>query len=530
MIKSLTLDNLGNVYILGTYTGNVDFDLGPDTMYLNAGYYRFDFFAKYDNSGNIIWVKTIKGALGNDIKTDSTGNIYITGSFGSIMYNDTADFNPGYGNAILVSQSSTDMFIAKYDENGSFIWVKGIGSNSDEIATKITIDNVGNIYLTGIFNGMCDFDPDTGNAYLTANTYCIFIAKYNNNGNYVWAINISSSPSYQQEVYSINLDDTGNVYIAGCFTGVADFDSGPGVANLTSVGGFDIYFAKYNPNGNYIWAKSISGEFCSGMALDNNGNIYITGHFGGNADFDPGPGNVILSSSGFSVFIAKYDNNGEYVFAKKFNTTNMSSGRDIAIDCLGNINISGFFTGTVDFDPGSGYSAYTSIGDYDIFFGRYNNNGDYLFAKSIGTLGEEYAYHLDVDVAGSIFIAGLFSNTLDFDPGTGTAYYTANGLRDMFLAKYGNTVNINESGLYKLTMYPNPAINLLSIEVEDIQSFTEGLINIYDMQGRLIKSVPTEKQHGIITIDVSGIKSGIYIVSIGNKVMSSYTAQLIIIH
>ena len=138
------------------------------------------------NAQDLKWAKSIGGAsseLATAIAKDSLDNIYITGSFGS-----TVDFDPGSGTANLTSAGSSDIFIAKYDVNGNYVWAKGMGGTGFEIGNSIGLDSVGNIYITGNFKGTADFDPNLGTANLISTTsYNIFVAKYDNSGNYLWA-------------------------------------------------------------------------------------------------------------------------------------------------------------------------------------------------------------------------------------------------------------------------------------------------------------------------------------------------------
>ncbi|MBW8050176.1 MAG: T9SS type A sorting domain-containing protein [Cytophagales bacterium] len=175
------------------------------------------------------------------------------------------------------------------------------------------------------------------------------------------------------------MDASGNAYITGDFYGTADFDPGAGVQNLTSVGVRDIFFAKYDANGNYLWAKSIGGtsaDFGNSIATNASGNAYITGFFYGTADFDPGAGVQNLTPVGINdIFFAKYDANGNYLWAKSIGSTSNDAGYSIATDAFGNAYITGFFVATADFDPGAGVQNLTPVGGSDIFFAKYQDSG-----------------------------------------------------------------------------------------------------------------------------------------------------------
>ncbi|TAL58674.1 MAG: T9SS type A sorting domain-containing protein [Bacteroidetes bacterium] len=389
------------------------------------------------------WAKNFGGTStdrGNDMAVDASGNVYVIGDFFG-----TADFDPGAGTANLTS-SGFDIFFAKYDVNGNYLWAKRIGSASNQDrGQRIAVDGSGNVYITGVFGGTTDFDPEAGTANLFAvgSSEDVFFAKYDVNGNYLWANGIGST-GYDVG-YDIVVDASGNnVYITGSFAGTADFDPGAGTANLTLVGGnSDIFFAKYNFNGNYVWAKGIgstSADAGNAIAVDGSGNVYITGYFYNTADFDPGAGIANLTSAGTGdIFFAKYDSNGGYLWAKGMGSTTISTydaGKGITVDGNGNVYVTGFFDGTVDFDPSIGTANLFSSGIYDIFFGKYDSNGNYLWAKGIGSTSADAGNAITVGANGNVYITGYFNGTADFDPGAGTSNLTSAGAEDIFFAQY----------------------------------------------------------------------------------------------
>jgi len=306
--NEITLDASGNLYLTGYFRETTDFDPGAGTANLTALGTHDIFLAKYNSTGNYLWAKAM-GSTNNDeaysVTLDGSGNSYITGYFQG-----AADFDPGAGMAILTPVGVSDIFIAKYDASGNFLWAHNIGGTWVDVGSAIAVDGNGNTYLTGIFWQTADFDPGAGTANLTsAGAFDIFIAKYDASGNYLWAKNIGSTGSDVGD--DIALDDGGNFWITGGFTGSVDFDSGAGTANLTSSGSEDIFFAKYSSTGDYLWAKAVGGtgqDEGTSIAVDGGGNTYLTGFFGGTADFDPGTNTANLSPAGaYDIFIARYD-------------------------------------------------------------------------------------------------------------------------------------------------------------------------------------------------------------------------------
>ncbi|MFC2088949.1 SBBP repeat-containing protein [Calditrichota bacterium] len=324
-------------------------------------------------------------------------------------------------------------------------WVYNFGGSSSDTPNNMAVDGSGNVYIIGNFQGSnIDFDPGTGTANLSSNgTTDIFVAKYNSSGEYQWAFNIGGTTG--DNGISIAVDGSGNVYITGRFTGTnVDFDPGTGTHYLSSNGWDDIYFAKYNTNGEYQWAYSIGGstyDFGLSIDVDGSGNVYITGNSQGtNVDFDPGAGTHYLSSNGnFDIFFAKYNSNGVYQWAYNIGGSADEGGYSINLDGSGNVYIAGYFqSSNVDFNPGAGTANLSSNGSNDIFFAKYNTNGAYQWAHSIGGSSAESVAGSALDGSGNVYITGYFSGSnIDFDPGTGTSYLSSNGSpSDIYFAKY----------------------------------------------------------------------------------------------
>ncbi len=239
---------------------------------------------------------------------------------------------------------------------------------------------------------------------------------------------------------SIAVDASGNVYTTGEFYGTADFDPGAGTFDLTPVGNSDIFISKLDALGNFVWARSIGGldSFDKGFstAVDASGNVYTTGKFEGNVDFDPGVGTFTLSSAGSAdIFISKLDAAGNLVWAKAMGGAYHDRGFSIAVDTSGNVYTTGRFEGTADFDPGVGTFTLTSAGDFDIFISKLDATGNLVWAKAMGGTSGDAGYSIAVDASGQVYTTGYFNGTADFDPGVGTFTLTSAGYRDIFVYK-----------------------------------------------------------------------------------------------
>ena len=435
------VDSVGNVYTTGYFQDTVDFDPGPRTVELTSAGFNDIFITKLDSSGSLVWAKRIGGGfddIGLSIFVDSAGNVYTTGYFQGTNVN----FNPGAGTAPLTSSGSADIFISKLDSDGNYVGAWAMGGTTFDYGYGIFVDSTGNIYTTGYFQNTVDFNPGSGAFPLTsAGSQDIFISKLNSDGSFVWAKRIGAAAA--DVGLGISLFSTGNVYITGWFQGTnIDFDPGAAVFPLTSSNGsYDIFVSKLDSNGNFVWAKAMGGiseDIGQAVSVDTLGNVYTTGWFNDTADFDPGAGTALLTSTGSAdIFVSKLDNGGNYVWARAMGGPSSADvGYDIGIDPSGNVYTTGSFQGTdVDFDPGTGTFPLTSAGNEDIFISKLNSSGSFVWAKAMGGPSTDYGYDIAVSPTGAVHTTGYFRGTADFDPGPGTFNLVSAGFEDIFISK-----------------------------------------------------------------------------------------------
>ena len=529
----MATDSLGNVYVIGNLQGtNIDFDPGPGVALLSSAGGTDIFFAKYDSSGNYKWAKSIGGSnedVGARIAVDNSGSVYITGWFESV----NVDFDPGPDAKMLSTAGLTDIYFGKYDTEGNYLWAYSIGSSYNEGGHDITVDNAGHLFITGYFGGTnVDFDPGAGTAFLSsqANSGDVFLAKYHDDGTFDWAMNCSG-PAYEVG-NGIAVDNLGNVCITGGFRGSVDFNPGNDTTLLSSAGGYDIFFAKYDSSGSYLWAHcagSPGDDIGSDIVTDITQNIIISSRFhGANVDFDPGSGNAFLTSNGgFDIATAKYDAGGNYLWARQTGGQQDDYGVKIIVDIESNIYHTGSFKGTnVDFDPGPGTAYLNSAGNDDIYFTSYNSDGNYLWAERIGGIYPDFGGSIALTDPAKVYLTGGFmGSNVDFDPGPGTAFLNSAGGTDIFYAKYSLNVTgienqISEPGkdIILDQNYPDPAFNKTTLR---FSLFKEEYITlkISNLFGKEIKTIMNEvKQPGryLAETDVGGLGAGIYFYSIAS--------------
>jgi hypothetical protein len=257
--------------------------------------------------------------------------------------------------------------------------------------------------------------------------------------------------------------------------GTADFDPGTGTTNLMSAGERDIFIQKLNANGNFIWAKQMGGiKYDEGQSItiDDFGNICTTGNFEDTADFDPGAGTTNLTSLGDrDIFTQKLDTDGNFLWAKQMGGIYTDRGQSITSDANGNVFTIGYFSDLVDFDPGVGTYNLTSKGWADIFIQKLDANGNFQWTIQMGGTGYDFGQSITTDGNGNIYSTGFFSDTVDFDPGAGTANLTSVHGYDVFIQKLNTaTVGMIEKTFSeKIVVYPNPTNGKCSIEFDNHQ-------------------------------------------------------------
>jgi len=381
---------------------------------------------------------------GYAITTDASGNIYVSGIFGN-----TIDFDAGSGTANLTAVGAWDIFVQKLDASGNFLWAKSFGGSSFDEVNSITVDASGNVYTTGFFIGSVDFDPGAGEFSLTsAGSKDIFIQKLDASGDFLWAKSFgNSSDSFGSSGdFGVTVADiSGNVYTTGRFQGTVDFDPGAETFNLSSAGVNDIFVQKLDASGNFLWAKSFgsnSDDSGNTITVDASGNIFIAGNFQGTVDFDPGDSTANLTSVGNSdAFVQKLDASGNFLWAKSFGGSSFDMVQSITVDASGNIFTTGGFQGAADFDPGAATVTLNSAGSRDIFLQKLDDSGNFLWAKSFGGSSFDMVQSMISDTSGDVYTTGWFEDTVDFDPGTGTANLSSVGDLDIFVQKIDDSGN-----------------------------------------------------------------------------------------
>ena len=407
---NISVDAYGNSYVTGYFSGTVTFG---DFTLTSSG--SADFFAaKMDSDGNWLWAKRAGGSgneRGYGIIVDAYGNSYVTGFFFG-----TATF----GDFTLTSSGLGDVFVAKMDSDGNWLWAKGGGGSSIDYSYGISIDSDGNSYVTGKFQGTATFG-----AYIiiSKGSNDCFVIKLDTDGNWLWVT--GGGGSAVDQGVDISVDADGNSYVTGIFQGTAFF----GADSLTSSGAYDVFVAKLGTDGNWQWAEQAGGsenDWGRSIIIDSDGNSYVTGDFKGTAFFRA---DSLASNGNQDIFVAKIDADGNWLWADQAGGTSYDEGHAINVDADGNSYVTGYFGGTASF----GANILTSKGNSDIFVAKLGTDGNWLFVTPAGGINAEHGDGISLDAYGNLYVTGYFGGTASF----GFFTITSIGSNDIYVAKFG---------------------------------------------------------------------------------------------
>ncbi len=446
----VTLDAAGNVYHLGDFSATVDLDPGPGVLLHTGVGFRDIFLQKLDPAGNLIWAFSFGGSdldMSGAVTVDAAGDVIIVGGF-----QDTVDFDPGPNTSLMISNGQFDVFIMKVDASGNFLWARSLGAADRDIARAVDTDANNNIYIAGSFYEAVDFDPGPSTQSVTAGGWNDgFVLMLDANGNFQW-VSTLDGPDITN-LWSVQLDPVGDIYLCGDFKGTVDFDPGSGNFNLTSAGLSDNFTAKLDNNGNLLWARHQGGtgpDYSDRIQIGNGNELYVTGMFSDTVDFDPGPGTLnLVSAGGYDVFVQKLDPAGNLMWVKRYGGSGDDTAEDLKMDAFGYLYLTGAFMDSVDFDPGTGTEVRGAAGNKDAYILKLSPSGQYRWVNTLSSSNRDWGASLALDGTNAIYTCGLFSNTVDFDPSAAVNNLSSAGHWDSFLQKLSNCAPI--SGVTSVT-------------------------------------------------------------------------------
>ena len=404
------------------------------------------------------------------------------------IFSSTATFGSGASAVQLTAVGETDVFIAKYDPAGNLLWAHRMGgpggllqndltpdlpedpersNNSEEgpgakLQQKgetiggIGVDAAGEIYFTGSYNGTATFQDGTTTKTFTPNGKFggafneIYLIKLDPAGNLIWGEQFGGE--FNDNAQGIAVDAAGDAYLTGYFSRTANFNP-TGTFDLTSHGRSDIFAAEYSPTGALDWADGMGSNnldsqrrnMGNSIAIDSAGNVYLTGIFAGNADFDPGPGIFDLKAPDHtSEFIEKLNADGSFGWAEQIGGEGNDGGVSLAVGTDGAIYTLSYFENTINANPGAGApSNFAAAPDEDgnlqddhsdLLIEKLTNSGSLTWAKQISGDGWELGGQIAIDSGGNAYITGSFYDAVNFNtrgtPEIVTSHVSVNAIRD----------------------------------------------------------------------------------------------------
>lgn len=396
------------------------------------------------------------GGVNNDqvmaMTIDEEGNVYATGFFMS----DSADFDPGPNESILINHSSAqDVFVAKYNSDGELIWVKSIGSGSTDMVSDIAIDVHHNVYITGYFHGYVDFDPGPEEDYITSvEQNDAYVLKLDAEGNYVWAKTFGGEE--WNNGITLEISDSGNVYMAGEYRGIIDLnpdEESEMLADGTYMNAGDEFFVvKLDSSGSFVWGHgfgSAGDDWVFDLIILENEDIVISGVFCNAVDFDPGPDEYIMTTNSYhqNMYLLKLDADATFIWARQYGGPGNVYGSSIEINSKNQFLLTGSFNHDPIFEIDGSEQQFYELSHRDIYVMLLDEAGDISWIKIIETANESGASSVAVDDNDNVFVTGSFRVGADLNPEEEVQWETAT---DVFFLPYVMFVlKLDSSGTFQ---------------------------------------------------------------------------------
>ncbi|MDF2438404.1 MAG: C-terminal target protein [Bacteroidota bacterium] len=417
----------GNAVIAGVYKSSLSSFYGSNFTGATMG----AFVAKYDPEGNVIWGFKVGDNHDNTctgIAIDSSGNIYVTGSFSL-----TTDFKGTLSTSTnLTATGSSDIFLAKYNSAGQLIWVRKAGGSSDDAGNAVAV-NSSKVFITGHFSNSATFGSFS--SHVNNSNDNVFIAAYDLSGSIQWMIDGASTQSSYGR--SIAADNSG-VYICGEFKGSPLSIYNPAGAIATSLTNpvtskSDAYILSVSTSGYFYWSGSISStedDKANGVNLNGN-KLFLTGSIRQNATFPFYASNPVTSGGNTDLYIASFSKStGATQWVKSGSSSDQGVGNAITSDVFGNVYVAGYFKASIAFSGGATIN--NGGGNVeDIFVVSYSSTGSYRWYQEAGSNGKDMPYGIDCNSLNEVYVAGEYKKDPIFGP---TQLFDDSG-NNAFLAK-----------------------------------------------------------------------------------------------
>ena len=485
--------------------------------------YHSTYLAKYDENGNLLWVKTLAYSDASihsySIGIDANANVYVSGSYSGTYAAFGTDTLTGGG-----------QYLVKYDSTGNVIYAVPSAAGKMAVSPNGEIFIAGNSYMFAFLAG-----PVTLWNYGPSTYYDGYLVKYNSLGTFDWVQHIGG---YQDdEIFGIAADEFGNCYISGFFSSYAPtFGGAYLINNGSSFNSGNMFVAKFNSAGSCLWARKAGDKYSfvssNSVCTNSNNKIIvggnyanqgITGHDTSNVIFDTDTlicthqSSTLISNS----FIAQYDTAGNFEWVKNSSLTS-TLPRTVASDGDGNIYLRGGrminndSLHDITFETTTVVPINTTTND-NMYLFKFNSSGSVTWAESLVGGGWSVSPNCVVVNNCNVFISGDFS----YSPfGIGTNTLINNGGNASFIAKLQNGAPCSLSSpeipnQQSIEIYPNPATTQLTSQSRTYgNTSTIETIHIYNVLGEMVQSSDIGHQTSDVTLDVSGLNNGIYFIEV----------------
>lgn len=438
-IEAVAVDSNDDIVVTGFFEGTINFGTAPGDA-LTATDENDFFVAKFTSAGDHLWSKRFG---------DSTNELYlqmVLGPNGDIFLGGRYKNQLSLGGPLMTSVDSNDAFVGKLTKDGDHVWSRSFGDMASADLTSLAVAADGNLLATGNFNGTMQLDPDL----LTSSpAYDVFVSTIDaGTGTFLWSKSFSDSTEFNsipgsREATGIGADSSGNIVVAGHFTGSIDYGLGGQDAPWSDAAGLlDGFVVKLDSTGTRIWSAHFHGledEAITGLTVDSAGAIAVVGIFSGTTRFDgatSGPTKSTAGPADSDIFLVKLTPNGNHAWSKQFGDTSPQQGMDeiavhqVAIDKNGHVIVTGGYRGAVNF----GGDNFPTQGDLDIYLAKFEGGGGaHLWSKSFGNGA---AFQAGTALAteratGAIVLGGVTDGQVDL----GNGPLAATGFVDVVLGK-----------------------------------------------------------------------------------------------
>ncbi len=439
----VTIDGDDNVITVGAFNSAADFDTGTGTLTLSPVGASDAYVHKMDQYGNTLWALGFGGNLDDEaraVDVDGEGNIYVSGNFMDSMMVDTA---------LLVSAGQTDIFLVKFGANGDFLWAKTYGAEGSDNAQVMDVHPDYGVHLGGDYRTSFDFDPGPDTVMVpNVNGPDAFVLKVDFDGTFDWVRTFGGVSGDFTEGVGVMSD--GSVVTVGNFRDTIDFNPGPGVSLQEALGNdVFIVKVSAEGDFTWSRKIGLNSEdLARDMSIDPFDNILITGEFKSTFDLDPSPANNIMQTNGIGdVFYCKYDPDGNLMWGDHMGGTSNDGGYGITAGADGSVHVTGFIFGTLDIIPGPDSLIITTPGSSrDAFVLSLNPDGTHSQTHHLTGTSDEYGFDVHLDSQGDLVAVGRFHGLTDFDPSTQVMNVNNNGAApDAFMLKLSDCPTVYSS-------------------------------------------------------------------------------------